>query len=201
MTLRTLFFLAMLVPMAARAAEPQPVPPGQMLQGRFTQERQLSGMPKPLRSEGRFLLVPGQGLIWRAEKPFATVTVISPSGLAQLVEGQQTLSMPASRLPFLRPFYDMLSGALAGDWRAIERNFTVTREDSGSMWTVRLVPKKADPVNAPFESIHLSGKSFVETVDIAKTGGDQERLVFTDQTLSPAAVPPDDARLFGSVGQ
>ncbi len=201
MTLRVLVFLIMLLPMTAQAAEPRPVPPGQMLQGRFTQERQLAGMPKPLRSEGRFLLVPGQGLIWRAEKPFATVTVITPSGLAQLVEGQQTLSLPASRLPFLRPFYDMLSGALAGDWRAIERNFTVTREDSGTMWVVRLVPKKSDPVNAPFKSIRLSGKDFVDRVDIAKTGGDQESLVFTDQTLSPAAIPPDDARLFESVGK
>ena len=201
MILRVLFLLIMLLPMTAQAAEPQPVPPGQMLQGRFTQERQLAGMPKPLRSEGRFLLVPGQGLIWRAEKPFATATVITPNGLAQLVEGQQTLSLPASRLPFLRPFYDMLSGTLAGDWRAIERNFTVTREDSGPIWIVRLVPKKSDSTNAPFESIRLSGKSFVETVDIAKTGGDQERLVFTDQTLSPAAIPPDDARLFGSAGQ
>lgn len=201
MILRILSFLVMLLPTMAPAAEPQPVPQGQMLQGRFTQERQLAGMPKPLRSEGRFLLVPGQGLIWRAEKPFATVTVIAPSGLAQLVDGQQTLSLPASRLPFLRPFYDMLSGALAGDWRAIERNFTVTREDSGSMWVVRLVPKKSDPVNATFESIRISGKGLVDRVEIAKTGGDQESLVFTDQTLSPAAIPPDDARLIESVGK
>ena len=51
-----------------------------MLQGRFTQERTLTGIPRPLRTEGRFLLVPGTGLIWRAEKPFATVTVITPGG-------------------------------------------------------------------------------------------------------------------------
>lgn len=195
-----LFLIALLLPAVAFAAEPQPVPQGQMLQGRFTQERTLTGIPKPLRSEGRFLLVPGTGLIWRAEKPFATVTVITPGGLTQAVSDQQTLNLPSSRLPFLKPFYDMLSGALAGDWRAIEQNFTVTREDKPPRWGVRLVPKKPD-ANMPFEAIRLSGTTFVESVEMAKSGGDQERLEFTDQTLSPAAVPPEEARQFESVGK
>jgi hypothetical protein len=195
-----LFLLTLLLPAAAFGAEPQPVPPGQMLQGRFVQERALAGIPRPLRSEGRFLLVPGTGLIWRAEKPFASVTVITPGGLTQAVSDQQTLNLPATRLPFLKPFYDMLSGALAGDWKAIEQNFTVTREDQGPNWGVRLLPKTAD-ASMPFESIRLSGTTFVDSVEIAKSGGDQERLVFTDQTLAPASIPPEDARLFDSVGK
>lgn len=204
MTRRFLLSLALVLASAipAGAAEPQPVPSGQILQGRFTQERTLTGIPRPLRNEGRFLLVPGTGLIWRAEKPFATVTVITPGGLTQSVSDQQTLNLPATRMPFLKPFYDMLSGALAGDWRAIESNFTVTREDVAPNWGVRLVPKKSgDPANGGIESIKLSGAGFVETVEIAKTGGDHEKLVFSDQTLSPGPVPPDEARLFESVGK
>jgi hypothetical protein len=189
-----------LLPFGVIAAEPQPVPQGQMLQGRFVQERMLAGIPKPLRSEGRFLLVPGTGLIWRAEKPFATVTVITPGGLTQAVSDQQTLNLPSSRLPFLKPFYDMLSGALAGDWRAIEQSFTVTREDKAPNWGVRLVPKKAD-TNMPFESIRVSGATLVERVEMAKSGGDQERLEFTEQKVSPVSIPPEDARLFESVGK
>lgn len=198
-----LLMTMVLLPAAvSSAAEPEAIAAGQMLQGRFTQERKLAGVPNTLRSEGRFLLVPGQGLIWRGEKPFATVTVITPAGLTQLVNEQPTMTLPASRLPFLRPFYDMLSGALAGEWSVIEQNFTMTREASGSPWAVRLVPKKpAEAAGAPIESIHLTGTRFVETVEIAKLGGDQERLVFADQKLSPAALSEDDTRLFGLAGK
>lgn len=194
--------LALIVGAAQAAPEPKAIPSGQVLTGRFTQERTLAGIPKPLRNEGRFTLAPGQGLIWRAEKPFESITVITPGGLTQSVSEQQTLNLPATRLPFLKPFYDMLSGGLAGDYRAMEQNFTVTREDSEQMWGVRLTPKKAgDPANGPIESIRLTGRDLVETVEIAKTGGDKEKLVFSDQKLSPGPVPPDEARLFESVGK
>ncbi len=82
------------------------------------------------------------------------------------------------------------------------KNFTVTREDAAPSWGVRLVPKKqGDPTNGGIESIKLSGRDFVENVEIAKTGGDQEKLVFSEQALSPGPVPPDETRLFESVGK
>lgn len=178
------------------------LPPGASLRGRFIQERHLKGFATPLRTEGRFLLAPGRGLIWRAEKPFATVTVITPAGLLQMVDGAETTRLSATRLPFLSRFYDMLSGALSGDWMAMERDFQVTAGGNREAWSIELRPRRVDPSGAmPIEAMTIRGGAFAETVEIRKSGGDWERLTFLDQTL--AAPPPsaEDARLFDAAGQ
>src|SRR5208282_3345031 len=97
----------------AQFPQVQTIPAGKTLQGRFVQDRHLAGMDVPLHSEGRFLLAPDKGLIWRAEKPFETVTVITPAGILQSMNGEEVQRLPAARLPFVMRFYQMLSGALA----------------------------------------------------------------------------------------
>ena len=123
--------LLCLLPLSAQAAGPEgALQAGQVLRGHFVQERHLQGFNAPLRTEGRFLLAVDKGLIWQAEKPFAITTVISPAGLVQQVGGDETMRLPSSRLPFLSRLYDMLGGALGGDWRSLEHDFAV--EKSGT---------------------------------------------------------------------
>ena len=170
---------------------------GETLRGAFVQERHLDGAAAPLRTEGTFLLAPGRGLIWRGEQPFKTVTTITASGIVQSIDGSQVLQMPAARLPFLRRFYEMLSGALAGDFAAIEREFVISRQDEGQAWKAVLQPKRVDdPLAAQIRSITLTGTRFVDKVEIRKSGGDWEVLSFRDQALSGSGVSPEDAKLF-----
>ncbi|MEI6986062.1 MAG: outer membrane lipoprotein carrier protein LolA [Rhodospirillaceae bacterium] len=166
------------------------------LHGAFIQERRLQGFRAPLRSEGRFMLAPGRGLIWRSEKPFAVTTIITATGLVQESGGSETLRLPAARLPFLAKLYDMLGGALAGDWHALERDFTVARQGDDTAWQVDLQPQvAADPVAMPIQAIRIVGGRFVDRVEIVKDGGDADVLTFTDQTLSDALPTPEEAAL------
>jgi hypothetical protein len=175
--------------------------PGQTLEGRFQQERHLPGMAAPLQSEGRFLLSPGHGLIWQCEKPFTTTTVITPAGLLQKVD-DDALRLPTSRVPFLRHFYDMLSGVLAGNWSATNSDFKAVQEGEAGEWRIRLTPVHAeDSIAAEIESILLTGDSFVNIVEIHKTSGDWERLVFAHQVISSKPLSITDTALFDSVGQ
>src|SRR5262245_58062566 len=57
--------------LAAPAIEVTPLAPGQILRGRFEQQRFLQGFQAPLKSSGTFVLSPGLGLIWKTEQPFA----------------------------------------------------------------------------------------------------------------------------------
>ncbi len=158
---------------------------GQILRGRFVQTRRLQGFARPLVTEGRFALAPGQGLIWRAEKPFAITTVMSAAGLVQETRGTETLRLPAARLPLLARLYDMLGGALGGDWHALERDFSVLRTGDAAAWQVVLTPRVTDSIAMPFQAITAHGGCFVDAVDLAKPGGDTDRLEFLDQTLAP----------------
>ena len=174
---------------------------GEVLRGRFVQERHLKGFAAPLSSEGQFLLAPGRGLIWKTEKPFAVTTVITEAGLVQEVNGSQTLRMPAAKLPFLSRLYQMLGGALAGDWRALESDFTSEREGNDDDWRLALTPKKADDMAMPFRAIAVSGTRFVNEVNLTKPDGDFDKLTFLDQALSSGPLTADETLALDSVNR
>lgn len=183
--------LLLLLPMAA-VAEPTMLKTGDVLRGRFVQERHMQGFAKPIRSEGVFVVVPGKGLIWRAETPFAVTTVVTPSGLVQSVNGAETTRLAAAKLPFLSRLYDMMGGALAGDWRALEGAFAITRGPS----TVALTPLRADdPTAAQISAITAQVGRFVDQVEIHKPNGDFDRLAFTDQVLNAAPLDAAEAAM------
>lgn len=186
-----LALLALLAVTPARA-ETAVLKDGDVLQGRFVQERHLKGFAQPVRSEGTFVVAPGRGLIWRAETPFPVTTAVTPAGLVQSVDGTETARLASSRLPFLARLYDMMAGALAGDWRALERAFTVTKKPGA----VSLTPKSLDdPAAQQIAAIHARLGRFVEEVEILRPSGDRDRLLFADQILNTRPLTPDEAAL------
>jgi len=171
---------------------------GQVLRGEFTQERHLQGFANSLRSEGKFVLAPGYGLIWQTEKPFAITTVITAAGLAQEVNGNQTLKLEAAKLPFLNQLYDMLSGALTGDWTKLETSFSVARSGDDQHWQVALRPRKADDPGMPFQAIDVTGSQFVDELQLKKPDGDFDRLDFYDQAISDQPLTEAEAAAFAT---
>ena len=190
--------------LAALAALPVPagaattLTAGQVLRGKFVQERHLHGFDTPLRTEGVFVLALGHGLIWRAQSPFAITTVITAAGIVQQVDGTETLRLPAARLPFLARLYGMLSGALSGDWQALEPDFKIVRSGDAAGWQTGLIPRRPDAVGMPFREITVSGSRFVEQVRIDKPDGDFEHLSFLDQTLSSAPLRAEESSTLAS---
>jgi hypothetical protein len=185
----------------APAAEAGPALPtldaGHVLRGEFTQERHIQGFAKPLRSTGHFVLAPGRGLIWRAETPFAITTVITSAGLVQLVPGSEAMHMSASRVPFLAHLYAMLGGALAGDWQALQSDFSVDRSGYAAHWQVRLTPHHTDDASAlPFAAITASGARFVDQIELTRPGGDGDRIGFALQIASGPTLSADEVAAF-----
>ncbi|MBK8158050.1 MAG: outer membrane lipoprotein carrier protein LolA [Rhodospirillaceae bacterium] len=195
--------LALLVPLARAGAETVPsLRADELLRGRFVQERILVGFDAPLRSEGSFVLAPGVGLIWRAEKPFAVTTLMTADGLAQQSDGATTLNLPTSRAPFMSSLYDMLSGAFAGDWRGLERDFSVARSEASGKWTLQLIPRNGASSNAlPIVQINIAGGDFVDRVEIVKPGGDRDTLTFLDQQRVSGPLSADEQKLLQEAGQ
>ncbi|WP_431855367.1 outer membrane lipoprotein carrier protein LolA [Azospirillum sp.] len=196
---RIVVFLLALAAFPALAAET--LSDGQVLRGAFVQERFLKGFQAPLKSEGRFTLAPGRGLIWRTEAPFAVTTVMSPAGLVQEVKGSETMRLPAARMPFMSKLYTMLGGALTGDWKALEDMFAVERAGDAGAWTLHLTPRRADDPTMPIRAIDVRGGRFVEEVEIIKPDGDRDRLTFRDQRLKVEPPTADEAALLASAGR
>lgn len=188
------------LPLAAQAQTRHNLAEGEVLRGKFVQERHLKGFAAPLKSEGTYVLAPGHGLIWRTEKPFAVVTIITAGGFAQEVNGNQTMKMPAAKLPFLARLYAMLGGALAGDWQALGDDFNLTASGDDSDWSLQMVPKRADNVAMPFRNIVIAGKRFVESVMLTKPDDDFDKLRFFDQVLSPGPLSVEEDSALKAAG-
>lgn len=187
--------------LAAPAIEVTPLAEGQVLRGRFEQLRFLQGFQAPLKSSGTFFLAPGLGLIWKTETPFALTTVMSPAGLVQEVSGRETMRMPSARIPFMSKLYDMLGGALTGDWEGLSSAFTITRKVEGKGWRLKLDPINADDPGMPIRTINLHGSRFLEDVDLIKPNGDRDRLVFLNQKLETASPTAEESKLLARAGQ
>jgi hypothetical protein len=168
---------------------------GQILRGRFVQDRHLRGFQSPLKSMGTFMLAPGLGLIWRTEQPFAITTVMSPAGLMQEVRGKETMRLPAAKLPFMSKLYATLDGALTGDWSALSSTFNVVRKPQADGWSLQLIPLKGDDPSLPIKSIQARGNKLLEEVEVLKSDGDRDRLLFLDQRIETTAPSAQEAVL------
>lgn len=188
----------------ARAAEtaPDPLLAGQVLRGHFVQERQLAGFAKPLRSEGTFVLIPGSGLIWRGEKPFANTTVITSGGILQLNSGRQAMRLSASRLPGLGQLYQVLGGALSGNIKPLQQTFTVNQSADENGWRVELKPLNPNSqAMSQLKGLILKGGRFVESVEVDRTGGDVDHITFSSHNISKADLSPDEKSLLKAAGK
>jgi hypothetical protein len=142
-------------------------------------------------------LVPGTGLIWRGEKPFANTTVISSDGILQIANNQVSLRLPASRLPGLSHLYVTLGAAVSGNIKPLQQTFSVTQQSGGAQW--KIVLKPLHPENAAMsqiKSLVLAGGKFVDSVEIDKGGGDVDQITFLDQHAGNADLTADEKSLF-----
>jgi hypothetical protein len=183
-------------PVCAEGPSPQIVVAGQVLRGHFTQDRELAGFSKPLRSEGSFVLAPGKGLIWRGEKPFSNVTIISADGVLQIANGQEAMRLPASRVPGLSHLYEVLGAAVSGNIKPLQQTFAVTQSAAGAGWRVVLKPLHPEnPAMSQLKSLTMEGNRYVESVVVEKSGGDMDRITFSDHQVSTASLTADEVRL------
>lgn len=202
MTIRAIFLALMFLlslqneSNAQSLSGPQELKPGEILRGRFTQHRELQGLKAPLRSEGRFILVQGKGLLWHSEKPFEVITIISATGLTQVVGGAEIMRLSASRVPILAHLSEVLSAALSGNLTALQRDFMLSTESSGETWKFVLMPhSSSNSALNPIRSMHLSGRQFLEEVVVEKAQGDRDRLNFLDQTKTTVPLSDEEERL------
>jgi hypothetical protein len=189
---------AIIAPLGAQTAAPTrqtALKDGQVLRGRFEQERFLKGFESPLKTTGSFTLVAGKGLIWRAETPFPVTTVMSPAGLVQEVDGKKTMSLASTRVPFMTKLYSMMSGALIGNWSDLESTFKVVRAGDAKKWELRLTPLAANDPAMPIKAIVVRGKRLVEDVVVTRPDGDHDHLRFSGQSLDTAAPMSEELAL------
>ena len=194
-----LIFILAAIPCAAWAVETPAsqirIDATKVLRGRFVEEHSIQGSRNPMRSSGHFIVAPAHGLIWGIEKPFPTSTIITPNGAAQDIGGI-AVKLPAKNIAHL---YDIVGGALAGDWRGLEQDFVLTRSGEGQHWQMLLTPRPSNASRLPYATIAVDGSRFVENIVMTKVDGSYDSLSFSDELLSPAPLTAAENAVFNKI--
>jgi Outer membrane lipoprotein carrier protein LolA-like len=173
---------------------------GEVLRGRFTQQRFLQGFNAPLTSSGSFIVAPGRGIVWRGEVPFVLVTVMGPGGLTQRVAGGATTHYPASRLPAVARLYEIFAAALSGDWQKLAAVFDVRRDGTANGWTATLTPLRSGEGGLPLRQVVVRGSRYVDSVEVTRVNGDWDRIEFSQQAPSRAPIDAESSELLDAAG-
>jgi len=177
------------------------IPHGSILRGPYTEERINPGFKKPLISSGIFVISPDNGIIWQAQNPFVTKTVITQNGVAQEVNGQKTMFLDAQKIPFIQQIYKLIGSVLLGNWNVLDKDFIVTKSGDSHKWKVILLSRNQENMNMPFSSIEVDGSHFADKVILKKKDGGTHRLTFKDQVMSEIPLSKDEKASFDMVNR
>lgn len=158
------------------------------VQGRFTQQKHLRTLDKPVTTSGRFALRPGHGLFWHLQKPFELRLRVRRDGISRQdasgawkSNGSQSTQAAQVKL---------FMAVLGGDTAELQRHFTLKLSGSAGSWQLLLLPKTV-VMKQVFENITISGDKLVRRIELKEKQGDRTVMQFeqlqTDQALDAAA--------------
>jgi len=163
-----------------------------VVRGEFVQLRELSGVKKPLRAEGDFVVVRGRGVIWRTAKPFPQTMRVTATEILQR-DGENTLMrLSADKEPVVSTIGRTLSGLFAGDLDQLTRFFNAEGSVDGPRWQLKLVPKDA-AVARLIGEIHVDGARTVEHVRLDAPSGDVTKIEMRKVSTAQAPTAEEGA--------
>lgn len=155
--------------------------------GRFTQQRRLPELERPIESSGRFAYADERGLLWQVREPVASNLVIDADGVFR--DGERVRDSQA--LAAIRPLF---AGLFGGDLEGLERDFTVSRTDVDSGWRLVLEPRDAGLARA-LERLVIAGDAEPTRLVIESADGGRTELHFHD-IAHPDTLDEDLLRAF-----
>src|SRR5215475_7994426 len=114
-----------------------------VLCGHFNQIKQLTGLKKPMASNGRFCVVAERGVLWRTLQPFPNTVRLTRDEIIQLQGDRVAMRLDAKQEPAVRMINSVLFALLAGDLNQIGKLFEVDGAIHENSWRVTL--KAHDP--------------------------------------------------------
>ena len=112
-------------------------------QATFVEKKYIAVLDKPVESSGELLYTAPDRLEKRTLKPKPESMIVSGNELV-VERGRQKHRVQLQNYPELAAFIDSIRGTLAGDLKALERNYQLSLEGTAERWT-QFERKLADP--------------------------------------------------------
>lgn len=166
----------------------------QVVKGRFEQWRNLTGIPRPIRSSGRFIYWRKHGLYWETQKPISQASTFTSDAIIHWQSDTATRQADRSSSPVQKHISRILLAVFGGDLQALEKLFDSRWSSAAEHWIVDLTPT-ATTVKQVIQKITLSGGDYINSLSLDASNGDTTQIHFTH--ISAFAHPAtDDCRFF-----
>lgn len=169
------------------------VPEVNILRGDFQQIRYMKGFKNPLKSEGRFLVLKSDGVVWQGVKPFPSKILIRNSGAIVNLDQTKTTKKKKAKKPNAAMSKIMMA-MLSGDQAEIAKHFTVQRSENKGLWNLQLQPKGG--MARVFSRIEMKGERYIHQVVMEEKSGDKTELNFSAVSEVPDSLSAEELKYF-----
>ena len=163
--------------------------------GRFDQTKQLTGIKKPLLSNGRFCVVAGKGILWQTLQPFPSTLRITRNAIVQMQNGRVAMRLDAQQEPVVKMINNVLFSLLAGDLSQLDKLFELDGAIRNGNWNVALKAREPGLAKA-IGDIRLEGGAYVNKVVMQEASGDHTDIVFSAIQTGDKAMTAEEGAMF-----
>lgn len=150
---------------------------------RFVEKKFIAMLDKPVESSGELFYTAPDRMEMRTLKP-KPESMILDQGTLVIERGRQKHLLQLQDYPELAAFIDSIRGTLAGDRKALERNYRLMLEGPVERWTLQLLPLN-EKMQAVVKRIHITGvRDVVRSIEITRTDGDSS-LMLIEKMAAP----------------
>ncbi len=148
---------------------------------RFTEKKSIALLEAPVTTSGELFYTAPDHLEERTLEP-KPESLILDHGILMIERGRKKHQLPLQNYPELAAFIDSIRGTLAGDRKALERNYRLSLEGSAEHWTLQLLPA-VETMQAVVKRIRIAGVGYaVRSVEITQADGDSSLMLIEKLT-------------------
>lgn len=147
----------------------------------FVEKKYIAMLDKPVESSGELFYSAPERLEKRTLKP-KPESMILDNGMLVIERGRQKHSLQLQDYPELAAVIDSIRGTLAGDRKALERNYRLSLEGGIERWTLQLLPVD-EKMQAVIKRIRITGaRHAVSSIEINRADGDRSLMLIEKLT-------------------
>ncbi|MCC2633097.1 MAG: putative transrane protein [Ramlibacter sp.] len=147
----------------------------------FVETKRLAVLSKPIESSGELLYTAPDKLEKRTQKPKPESMVVDGDALT-VERGSQKVQLQLQAYPEIAAFIESIRGTLAGDRKALERNYRLALSGTAEAWVLELLPLN-EKMKAVVQRIRISGtRDQVGSIEINQADGDSSVMVIEKST-------------------
>ena len=149
----------------------------------FVEKKSIAMLDKPVESSGELFYTAPDHLEKRTLKPKTESMTVDADTL--LIErGRQKHRLQLQDYPEVAAFIDSIRGTLAGDRKALERNYRLRLEGTAEHWILQLLPVD-EKMQVVVKRIRIAGvRDAVRSIEISQADGDSS-LMLVEKLATP----------------